>query len=198
MAEDTIVVLRFNDVGRARRALQELKRLDGDRRLQVSAAALVGRPGEGGGGTPTGSGYAEGYYVPKKGIVGIMVDALSGPAEALYAEPTETFRGQGARPTHEAERELFLGEVSRTLEPGVTIVIAEITDPDPGVLDAVLEGLSGRVTRRAARDVYAELQALSGATTGRRPPTGGTTGRQAGGAVAIGTLNLPRKITQCV
>lgn len=36
--------------------------------------------------------------------------------------------------------------------------IAEISDPDPGVLDAELAALGGSVTRRAARDVYAELQ----------------------------------------
>ena len=45
--EDTIIVLRFNDLGQARHALDELKRLDRDRRLQVSAAALVGRSNDG-------------------------------------------------------------------------------------------------------------------------------------------------------
>jgi hypothetical protein len=52
-----------------------------------------------------------------------------------------------------------LEEISRDLEPGVTLVIAEIADPDPGVLDSALEALGGSVTRRAARDVYAELEA---------------------------------------
>ena len=83
--EDTVVVLRFNDLGQARRALQELKRLDHDRRLQVGAAALVGRPGEGGRGMPNGSGDAEGFYVPRKGIVGILVDAISGPGQEQIA-----------------------------------------------------------------------------------------------------------------
>lgn len=81
-------MLRFTDLGQARHALRELKRLDRERQLRVSVAALVERPG----GTPTGSGDAEGFYVPRTGIVGILVDAISGPAEALYAEPTETFR----------------------------------------------------------------------------------------------------------
>ena len=157
--EDTIVVLRFNDLGQARHALHELKRLDRDRRLQVSAAALVGRSNDGRIEASGGSEDAEGYYLPKDGIVGIMVDALSGPTGAVFGRPTESFRGHGApRHGHEAERELVLGEVSRNLEPGVTIVIAEITDPDPGVLDAALAALGGSVTRRAARDVYAELQ----------------------------------------
>jgi hypothetical protein len=157
--EDTIVVLRFNDLGQARQALHELKRLDRDRRLQVSAAALVGRSNDGRIEASGGSEEdAEGYYLPRGGIVGIMVDALSGPTEAVFGRPTESFRGHGARPTHEAEREQVLGEVNKDLEPGVTIVIAEIIDPDPGVLDAELAALGGSVTRRAARDVYAELQ----------------------------------------
>lgn len=96
--------------------------------------------------------------MPEKGIVGMMVDAISGPTGAVFARPTESFRGHGDRRAHEDERELVLEEISRDLEPGVTIVIAEITDPDPGVLDAELAALGGSVTRRAARDVYAELQ----------------------------------------
>jgi hypothetical protein len=108
--DDTIIVLRFNDLGQARHALDELKRLDRDRRLQVSAAALVGRSNDGRIEASGGSEDAEGYYLPKDGIVGIMVDALSGPTGAVFGRPTESFRGQGAPPTHEAERELVLGE----------------------------------------------------------------------------------------
>ena len=157
--EDTVVVIRFNDLGEARRALDELKRLDRERRLRVSAAALVARSSDGRIAGPSGTGDAEGFYVPKQGIVGMMVDALGGPTGAVFTRPTESFRGHGDRHAHKDERELVLEEISRDLEPGVTIVIAEITDPDPGVLDPALEALGGSVTRRAARDVYAEVSA---------------------------------------
>ena len=155
--EDTIFVLRFNDLGQARRALDELKRLDRDRRLQVSAAALVGRSEDGRIDASGGAVDAEGFY-PKGGIVGMMVDALSGPTGAVFGRPTESFRGHADRPGHEPEREFALQDISKDLEPGIVVVIAEITDPDPGVLDAELAALGGSVTRRAARDVYAELQ----------------------------------------
>ena len=155
---DTIVVLRFNDLDQARHALDELKRLDRKRRLQVSAAALVERPAEGRIDASGGSEDADGFYLPKGGIVGLMVDALSGPTGAVFARPTESFRGHTDRPGHEPEREFALQDISKSLEPGVVVVIAEITDPDPGVLDAELAALGGSVTRRAARDVYAELQ----------------------------------------
>ena len=67
--------------------------------------------------------------------------------------------GHGGGSPHEGERELALEEISRSLEPGVTLVIAEIADPDPDVLDAALASLGGTVTRRPAADVYAEVQA---------------------------------------
>ena len=157
--EDTIVVLRFNDLDQARHALHELKRLDRDRRLQVSAAALVGQSGEGRIDASPGANDASGFYMPKDGIVGMMVDAVSGPTRAVFARPTESFHGHGNRPEHESDRELILEDIIRDLEPGVTIVIAEITDPDPDALDTAIAALGGSVTRRAARDVYAELTA---------------------------------------
>ena len=52
--EDTIVTLRYTELGRARRALHELKRLDRERRLQVRGAALVQRSGRGGMDAPPG------------------------------------------------------------------------------------------------------------------------------------------------
>jgi hypothetical protein len=50
---------------------------------------------------------------------------------------------------------------SRSLEHGVTLVIAEIADPDPEVLDSVLAPLGGNVTRRPARDIHAEIRAAA-------------------------------------
>ena len=73
----------------------------------------------------------------------MMVDAISSPTGAVFARPTESFRGHGDRRAHEDERELVLEEISRDLEPGVTLVIAEIADPDPGVLDSTLDALGG-------------------------------------------------------
>jgi hypothetical protein len=111
---------------------------------------------------------ADGFYLPKDGIVGIMVVALSSPSGAVFARATESFRGHGARPAHEAERELVLGEVSRNLEPGVTIVIAEITDPDPGVSRRRSGARRKRHPTSRARRVGRAPRAMSGATAGRR------------------------------
>lgn len=153
--EDMVITARFTDAGRARRALHQLKRLDDEGRLRVRAGALLERSGQDRI-TLTGTG-GEGAFMPPAGIVGMLIDAVKGPPDTLYARPDEGFYGRGGKPG--PDDELVLEEITRNLEPGVTIVIAEIVDPDQDVLDEALGEVGGTVSRRAARDVHAELEA---------------------------------------
>ena len=159
--QDTIVTLRFTDLDRARRALHDLERVDRDRRLRVRGATLIQRSGQGGIDAPAAAQDDDGHYLPPGGSVGMLLELLGGPEGTLFTQPTEGFRGHGGPTPHEGEPELALEEISRSLEPGVTLVIAEIADPDPEVLDSVLAPLGGNVTRRPARDVYAEIRAAA-------------------------------------
>ena len=158
--DDQIVTARFTDVGEARRALHELERLDADGHLRVRDAALMERSGEGRVGMPDASQDPDGHFMPHGGIVGLLAESFaSGPAGTLYGEPTEAFHGHAGPSPHGDEPELVLEEISRSLEPGVTLVIAEIADPDPEVLDSTLATLGGSAARRDAHDVYAEIRA---------------------------------------
>ena len=163
--DDTIVAVRFAEPGEARRAMRELKQLDHDGRLRVREAALLERSGQGGIDVPAGGQDADGFFMPPGGIVGMLVDTLGGPAGVLFQRPAESFHGHGGPSAHDGEREVALEDISRNLEPGVTLVVAEIADPDPDMLDSTLAGLGKTVTRRAARDVYAELEAARDAET---------------------------------
>ena len=157
--DDTIVAVRFAEPGEARRAIRELEQLDRDGRLRVREAALLERSGQGRIGVP-GEGQDEnGFFMPPGGIVGMLVEAFAGPLGVVSQRPAESFRGHGGPSPHDGEREAVLEDISRNLEPGVTLVVAEIADPDPDVLDSILAGLGTTVTRRAAQDVYTELQA---------------------------------------
>ena len=156
--DDTIVAVRFAEPGEARRAMHELRQLDRDGRLRVREAALLERSGEGRIGVPGEGQDEDGFFMPPGGIVGMLVQALAGPLGVVAERPAESFRGHGGPSPHDGERELALEDISRNLEPGVTLVVAEIADPDPDVLDSALAGLGSTVTRRPAHEVYAELQ----------------------------------------
>jgi hypothetical protein len=157
--EDTIVSVRFTELGRARRALHDLERLDEDGRLKVRGATLVQRSGQGGIDTPQAARDDDGHYLPPGGSISMVLDLLGGPLGILFARPDEDYHGHGGRSPYDGDRELALEEMSRSLEPGIMLLIAEIADPDPDVLDPALRALGGIVTRRPAREVYAEIQA---------------------------------------
>jgi hypothetical protein len=158
--EDTIVSLRFTELGRARRALHDLERLDQDGQLKVRGATLVERSGQGGIDTPLAARDDAGHYLPPGGSISMLLDLLGGPVGVLFARPDEDYLGHGGRSPYDGEHELALEEMSRSLEPGIVLVIAEIADPDEDALDSALAALGGTVvTRRPAREVYAEIQA---------------------------------------
>jgi hypothetical protein len=99
--DDTIVTLRFTDSGEARRALRMLRLVDSEGQLRVRAAALVERSAHG---AMTGPDDAEGAFPPQGGVVGTLVDALSGPVGGVFARPTDGFRAHGAPWSHADER----------------------------------------------------------------------------------------------
>jgi hypothetical protein len=167
--EDTIVSLRFTDVDRALRALYELRQLDRDRRLQVRGAVLVQRSPQGAVGMPQPDPHGDGEYPPPGGIVGMLLDVLRGPLGILFARPTDGFRGGCGHPADEAEREIALDQIGRGVEPGITLVVAEIADPEPAALDSALGALGGDVTGRPAHEVYAEVRAAAEAEKATLP-----------------------------
>jgi hypothetical protein len=156
--DDMIVTVRFTDLAQARRALRELERLDRDGRLRVRGAALVQRSGQGRIELSEGARDDQGHILPPAGTAGMLVDVLGGPLGILFARPTEGFRGSAYRAAHEGARELALEDISRNLEPGVTLVLAEIAEPDAEVLDPAVAALGGSATHRRAQDVYAEIE----------------------------------------
>lgn len=89
----------------------------------------------------------------------MLVDALSGPLGTLFSRPTEGFQRHGGPTADDDEREAAIEEISRALEPGVTLVVAEIEEPDPDALASALAAIGGTATQRPAEDVYAELRA---------------------------------------
>jgi hypothetical protein len=124
----------------------------------------VQRSADGGLDVPVSNRDDEGLYMPPGGVIGILLGTLKGPLGMLFGGSTTGFEGHGGPSAHAGDRDLFIEELSRDLEPGVTLVVAEIAEPDPEVLDGALRALGGVVTQRPAADVYAEVEAAEQAT----------------------------------
>jgi hypothetical protein len=155
----TVVTVRFTDLEAARRALRMLKLLGSEGQLRVRAAALVERSAQGGIGRTSGAEDDEGVFLPQGEVVGVLVDGLSGPLGGMVARATDGFRRLGAPWAHTGEREVALEGGQSESRARVTLVIAEIEDPDPDVLDSALDAVGGTATRQDAEAFYAELGA---------------------------------------
>ena len=61
----------------------------------------------------------------------------------------------------EEEEESVLAAMARAIQPGTTALIAEVTEPTPEVVDAMMGRLGGQVLRRPVAEVEAELVAAA-------------------------------------
>ena len=59
----------------------------------------------------------------------------------------------------EDESDEALSVLGRAISPGSTALIADVTEPEPELIDAKMDLLGGQVTRRSVVDVVAELGA---------------------------------------
>ena len=143
--------------GRPRAASSyELRQLGRDRRLQVRGAVLVQRSPQG---AIDGLARPAGIEACRPADSSACSSTWSEVPSGSSSRATDGFRGGGGHPAYEPEREIALDQIGRSLEPGITLVVAEVADPEPAALDSALGALGGDVTGRPAREVYAEVRA---------------------------------------
>ena len=86
-------------------------------------------------------------------LVGSLVGLLGGPAGVAIGMGTGTMVGAAVDLTRAGIGSDFINEVSETLEPGKTAVVAEIDESWQTPLDSRMEALGGRIFRRNRIDV---------------------------------------------
>ena len=64
---------------------------------------------------------------------------------------------------HAEDQDVALDAISRQIEPGHTVLVAEVGEVATEVVDDIMAALGGTVTRRSAADVYAEIQGAKAA-----------------------------------
>jgi uncharacterized membrane protein len=157
MADENVVVVRFTEQGKAKEALDELKKLDKDDRIGLESAAIVRR---------TESGQLETLdEYENLGPVGMASGSLTGMLIGVLGGWVGVLLGWGAGAAvggmfdidRSDESDEALGVLSRAVPPGSTAVIASVEETTPEIIDTEMEMLGGEVTRRSVVDVVAEL-----------------------------------------
>lgn len=161
--DDNVIVVQFDEPSKAYQALSELNRAGREGKVDVKSAVLLERGQDGKVQTPEGSDNAAGFYLASGGLLGLLVGALGGPVGVLLGGSIGAIAGSGGELARADDQDVALQAIGERIQPGSPALVAEVTEPAKEVIDGTMAALGGKVTRRPASDVYAEVVATEDA-----------------------------------
>jgi|SRR5689334_703678 len=161
--DDNVVLVGFAEQSQAYQALSRLRQAGEAGRVDVRSAALLERGLDGVVRVPEGDDAAPGAAVASGGLIGMLIGVLGGPLGVLLGASTGMLTGGVAAAAHADDQDIALAAISDRIAPGSTVLVAEVGEVTPEVVDDVMAPLGGTVTRRAAAEVYDEVQSVRAA-----------------------------------
>jgi uncharacterized membrane protein len=166
MLDDTdinrnVIAVTFEEEASAFEAFSRLKELDSRGDIDVHGAAVVAREDDGK--LVEKDEYREDNYdgTAGGGLVGLLVGVLGGPLGVLVGGASGLL--VGSLFDEDDQTDSALGELSETIRMGPPALLADVSEPAPEAIDAVVAHLNGTVLRRSFLDVETELAAAQDA-----------------------------------
>jgi uncharacterized membrane protein len=161
--DDNVVLVGFTEQSKAYQALSRLRQAGDAGQLEVRAAALLERGPDGVVRVPDGDDAAPGVAIAGGGLIGMLIGVLGGPLGVLLGTSTGILTGSVAAAAHAGDQDIALAAISGQIEPGHTVLVAEVGEVATEVVDNAMAPLGGTVTRRSAAEVYDEIQSANAA-----------------------------------
>ena len=159
--DDNLVLVGFTEQSKAYHALSRLRQAGETGQLEVRAAALLERGPDGVVRVPDGDDAAPGVAIAGGGLIGMLI-GVAGWA-CCWAPPPARWPEAVAAAAHSGDQDIALAAISGQIEPGHTVLVAEVGEAATEVVDTAMAALGGTVTRRSAADVYDEIQSAKAA-----------------------------------
>ncbi|GAA1255604.1 hypothetical protein GCM10009665_52660 [Kitasatospora nipponensis] len=150
---DTMLFVTFDDPSAAHAAYREAKELPGARQ-----AAVLRRSTQGLLDTPESWVRGAGAPTVATGILGGLIGLIGGPLGVFLGWTAGTVLGGAAEIRHFQDAAEGLMVYSRGLAEGGTMLIVELHEQDPRAADALAGRHGGRLERRLAEEVAAEVR----------------------------------------
>jgi uncharacterized membrane protein len=155
---ESVLLVTFEDPGRAYQAMSELGRLHGDHAVTIRSAAIVERDPEGRFRVREEPEIEQYTGTVSGGLIGGLLGILAGPAGLLFGGLAGLLVGSFADTEIAEDAELMLVAMSHRIVPGTTAVVADLDEPAPDAVDAVMDKIGGAVVRQSRRAVEAEIE----------------------------------------
>jgi uncharacterized membrane protein len=154
-----VISASFDPDTNAFTALTALKELESQDRLRVDAAAVVVRDDEGRIVIKERVGNYDAAGAAGGGLLGLLVGVLGGPLGMLVGGSYGMLVGTVVDLGEAEESESVLTQISAAVEPGRPVLLAEVVEQSPEVIDTAMAKLGGTVIRRPVADIEAEIAA---------------------------------------
>jgi uncharacterized membrane protein len=160
---DNMIAVSFPEEADAYEALARIKELNSQGSVGVRAAAVVAREQDGRI-TIKDQFDTEGFQdTAGGGLLGLLVGVLGGPFGVLVGGATGLLVGSLFDEDEDDETRSALADISKSIRVGPPGLLAEVSEPAPEAVDAVMAHLNGTVVRRSAADVELEVAAAEDA-----------------------------------
>ena len=160
---DNVVVVAFSDNSKAYEGLSTLKSLSDRQQLTAKSAAVVERD-------PTGTLQVKdsfeagtGAATVGGGFVGMLLGVIGGPVGMVLGLTGGALAGGSFELRRADDQDEVLTQLNAAINPGHTVLVAQVNEPSEQVLDKAMANLGGTVVRRSEADVLSELEATEDA-----------------------------------
>jgi uncharacterized membrane protein len=158
MADSNIVVATFDDESKTYQAFSDLKRAAAEGKLKINGLTIMHRRLDGQFEVRDAAMKNFGGSIAG-GIIGSLVGIFGGPLGILLGWGAGSLIG-GLRDAREvmADRNIFQA-VTENMEVGGTVLVGEVENEQPYVIDQIVRRLQGQLLRRPTEDVEADIEA---------------------------------------
>ena len=163
MTEANVLAVRFGEDSKAYQAVSEFRQAEAQGQLTINQAAVFRRNLDGSFELPEGQDNVAGAGVLTGTLIGGLVGLLGGPIGLLLGFGGGALIGGVWDVTRADTRDSLLAEYSRSIEPGGTVLLADVVEVSPMIVDTMVSDLGGVVLRRPTAQVLAELEAAEAA-----------------------------------
>lgn len=163
-----VVTVTFDELSGARKAMQRLRELADEEGITIRGAAVVVRERDGRFWVPEDEERIGFVGTATGGAVGALLGALAGPLGLLFWGATGAIVGSLVDAEEADVSEEVLRHLTERIPAGTVALVADIDEPVGYALDATMEELGGRVSRRPRADIEAELAAAEEAVDAAR------------------------------
>jgi uncharacterized membrane protein len=143
----------------AYQALTDLKQLDSQGQTKIAGAAVVERDVDGHLDVKSELGDNSYQGTATGGMIGLLVGIIGGPLGVLLGGSYGLLVGSLFDIDDVETTESDLADISKSVRPTRTALLAQVTEQSPEVIDTAMAKLGGEVMRRPVADVEEEVAA---------------------------------------